>query len=74
MSRESSTLLAQNVLAWDLGRLLIIAIVVIALFAVMYAVAKGMGWPIPPWAVQVFMICAGAFFAVVAIRFLIGLL
>lgn len=52
---------------------LIILIIVVAVVAVVYVIFKAMGWTIPQWLVQVFMIIAAAAVGIIAIKFLLSL-
>lgn len=67
-------LFAQMLAGYSLLHLLILAIVVVAIVAVAVAASRGMGVAIPGWVMQIMWILLAAFLAIVAIRFLVGLL
>lgn len=68
------TALIAQAAGYSLIEVLVVAIVLIAVVAICYAVAKHFGIVIPPVLIFIFWVCVIAAVAIVAIKFLVGLI
>ncbi len=66
--------LAQFAVPGSILYYLIIVIVIAAVIGIVFVALRQFGVSIPPWAVQIFWICVVAVVAIIAIKFVIGLL
>lgn len=67
-------LIAQGIAGWTILHYIVVFIVVCAAIGIMYVALAKFGVTIPDWVVKIFWIVVVAFVAIVAIKFLWGLL
>jgi hypothetical protein len=65
-------ILAQAGVAWSIGQLMIVIIVVAAVIGIAMIAVRASGIAIPSWVTQIVWIVIVVFVAVLAIKFLIG--
>jgi len=59
---------------WDIGSLLIIAVILIGCVAIAYIACRAMGVVVPDWVMKIGWVIVIVIVAVIAIRFLLTLL